>query len=123
MITSRNLTKIFYFKISEYYQQGDQCEKCHALCLSCTGPEKTDCLHCMQPLLLHHTRCVPQCPQRYFKLNGRCVPCLHGCASCSSYDNCTACSSHFHLYSGKCIAHCPEGLVLFHYSIYGGLRT
>ena len=77
------------------------CQSCHPSCLSCTGSSASDCLHCEQPFYLHNSQCIQECPAGFFGSRGRCLPCPHGCQSCSSYTSCNQCSSSFHLYNNR----------------------
>ncbi|XP_076044014.1 furin-like protease 2 [Oratosquilla oratoria] len=96
-------------KVNEFMdKQG--CHSCHPSCLSCIGPNSTDCLHCARQLKLHKSTCVGTCPSGYFALRGQCVPCPNGCSSCSSYTNCSVCENRFFLHNNRCLAACPDGM-------------
>ncbi|XP_063859924.1 furin-like protease 2 isoform X1 [Scylla paramamosain] len=83
------------------------CQPCHPSCLSCTGNTASECLHCEQSYYLHNSQCVQECPEGFYGNRGRCLPCRHGCQSCSSYTSCSQCSFPFLLYNNSCIASCP----------------
>ncbi|XP_064106409.1 furin-like protease 2 isoform X1 [Macrobrachium nipponense] len=85
------------------------CQPCHSTCLACVGPRDSECLHCAQRRFLLESKCVGSCPHGYFALRGRCLPCPHGCHTCTSYKECGSCSAKFHLYNSQCIASCPLG--------------
>lgn len=55
--------------------------------------------------------CTSTCPQKTFKdiSNGECTNCHSTCLSCSSSDSnhCLSCENSF-LYSGECLASCPD---------------
>ncbi|KAG0729568.1 Furin-like protease 2 [Chionoecetes opilio] len=83
------------------------CQACHPTCLTCTGSSASQCLHCEQPYYLHNSECVQRCPEGLYGSRGHCLPCPHGCQSCSSYSACSQCSPAFHLYNNRCVASCP----------------
>ena len=62
---------------------------CPSKCLTCTS--STQCTSCISPNLL---------------INGLCLPCPFGCATCSGL-TCLSCSAGFYLSSGSC-ASCPS---------------
>lgn len=64
---------------------------CHSSCLTCSGPNSTQCLSC--PLnsdqslrtYLHNNQCLLNCPVQTFKLeaNQTCAPCHVSCLNCT----------------------------------------
>ncbi|KAK7021140.1 serine-type endopeptidase activity protein, partial [Halocaridina rubra] len=95
--------------INEFATVNGACQRCHSTCLSCVGTGESQCLHCTQRRFLLDSKCVESCPESYFAVRGRCLPCPNGCLYCTSYGDCRSCAPRFHLHNNKCIASCPEG--------------
>lgn len=95
----------------EYASPSGTCEACHSSCLACIGTREDQCLHCAQQRFLMNSQCVQTCPSGFFAQRGRCLPCAHGCETCSSYSSCSSCSPRFYLHVDQCIASCPDGWV------------
>ncbi|XP_069939490.1 furin-like protease 2 isoform X1 [Cherax quadricarinatus] len=95
--------------INEFTSPSGVCQACHSSCISCVGPTESDCLYCAQQHFLMGSKCVGACPDGHYALRGRCLPCSHGCSTCTSYTSCSTCSQHFYLLNNQCISVCPSG--------------
>ncbi|XP_042893586.1 furin-like protease 2, partial [Penaeus japonicus] len=95
--------------LNEYASPSGACEACHPSCLACIGTREDQCLHCAQQRFLMNSQCVQTCPSGFFAQRGRCLPCAHGCETCSSYTSCSSCSAQFYLHVDQCVSSCPDG--------------
>ena len=68
-----------------YYTQKSVCYPCYPTCLTCNGPDKTNCLTCDDGFKQVNTECTSQCPDgTYFdKTFNECLVCnTNNCSSC-----------------------------------------
>ena len=97
------------------------CGACHADCLTCSGPNTTDCLTCRpSPASLKfffENTCSASCPTNTFN-NGAdiCLKCHDSCSTCSnsSQNDCMSCSSTQQItkyfQNNQCfVNNCPPG--------------
>jgi proprotein convertase subtilisin/kexin type 5 len=59
---------------------GDHCELCPNSCLTCSN--STNCLTCIDPLVLLNNQCVDKCPDGYYLYNQQCLKCHPICENC-----------------------------------------
>lgn len=77
----------------------------------------TSCSYCLNPYLLYNQACVLVCPNGTYQSysSNTCEKCSIECASCSSYNNCTACRSGYYMQGSAnsanwiCVAQCMAG--------------
>ncbi|XP_058630422.1 proprotein convertase subtilisin/kexin type 5 [Onychostoma macrolepis] len=87
-----------------FFEDTDQgiCERCHADCELCDGPEPNNCDSCSDTdHTLHNGACLAPCPAHTYKesRSGECMACDSSCLTCSGPHD-TSCSS------------CSEGLAM-----------
>ncbi|XP_071529775.1 furin-like protease 2 isoform X2 [Panulirus ornatus] len=95
--------------INEFAASNGACRPCHSSCFSCIGSSESHCLQCVQNRFLFDSKCVEACPDKHYPSQGQCLPCPHGCSTCTSYTSCSMCSQHFYLHNNQCVATCPHG--------------
>ena len=96
-----------------YYDAGVAlCEGCFVDCVTCDGPNATQCLSCNGSLnrVLSSGECV--CDTGYYLASGNCAYCGVGCLSCSESGGTITCSNcdtanNWSLSSGTCT--CASG--------------
>lgn len=90
------------------------CKPCSGTCGTCHGPNTSDCLSCIAPLILSNGSCVNFCPDGTFvHVQGSglaCAKCDHSCLTCTGNATaCTSCTSEYRNVPGKCVKKCAEG--------------
>jgi len=66
------------------YQEQNRCLPCHGSCLSCSGPERINCLSCPAGTRLHDYICQSCALGTYYEsLSNKCNKCHQGCSTCS----------------------------------------
>ncbi|XP_071953706.1 extracellular matrix organizing protein FRAS1-like [Antedon mediterranea] len=86
-----------------------ECRECDWTCNSCVGPRHTDCLLCMDGMILKNGQCVPECGDGYYDVRSRCRACLGGCKSCDVKGRCTSCYPPELLLRSECVDRCGPG--------------
>ncbi|KAL4473929.1 hypothetical protein ABPG74_022793 [Tetrahymena malaccensis] len=83
--------------VSQYFD-GNQCQYCSNLCLTCFDSSANSCLSCKQNFFLDiSTNTCQSCPQT--------------CLKCVSSTYCTACESGYFLLNNlQCVTKCPVGM-------------
>jgi len=95
--------------IDAYYAAEDNaCLPCDASCLTCSGPEPTNCTGCLNKLL-EDGACVDACAPGYRRNGTYCVPCPGDCATCNDEERCTSCDGALVVDDGRCVAECADG--------------
>ncbi|XP_048099370.1 extracellular matrix protein FRAS1 [Alosa alosa] len=95
-----------------FFSSGSSCYACDPSCATC-HPDNPSCLSCPPDFVLHHGKCISQCPEQHYKDgHGRCRACHSSCSSCSgpSVSQCSSCSGALALHGGECLDSCGEGL-------------
>ncbi|XP_031426498.1 extracellular matrix protein FRAS1 [Clupea harengus] len=95
-----------------FFSSGGGCFACDPSCATC-NPDNPSCLSCPTDFVLHHGKCIAQCPEQHYRdSHGRCRACHSSCASCSgpSVSQCSSCSGGLPLHRGQCVDTCDEGL-------------
>ncbi|KAL4499150.1 hypothetical protein ABPG72_017052 [Tetrahymena utriculariae] len=91
------------------------CNKCYQDCLTCSGPQNTDCKTCQLPLyfVAAISQCLASCPPKFYQNNplAQCSSCDPSCATCSgpSSSQCLSCSGTLYLDGNSCISSCTPG--------------
>ena len=69
------------------------CDSCHEQCLSCNGPDATDCSECV--FALREGACVGSCEDGEYESGKRCLLCHEECDGCTggSQQDCIACKN------------------------------
>ena len=86
-----------------------QCVPCINGCATCNS--STNCLACVEPLLLQANTCVNRCGPGFYQNGFLCTPCSTGCVSCTGPNICLICGSGRLAYNGFCYNTCPAGSV------------
>ncbi|NXU54362.1 FRAS1 protein, partial [Turnix velox] len=84
------------------------CRECDRSCNSCKGPQRTDCLQCMEGYVLHEGACVEQCPAAFWKESDTCQRCDERCLQCHRADECVLCKAPFFLLDSVCVPKCGQ---------------
>ncbi|KAL4508874.1 hypothetical protein ABPG73_006260 [Tetrahymena malaccensis] len=95
-----------------------ECHICDSSCLTCQGPNKTDCQTCQNNYYLDSVSklCVAQCQSNQYQSNNpstgqiMCMPCDSTCLTCKGLgqDQCITCIQGQFFYQGYCVAACPN---------------
>ncbi|KAM3611892.1 uncharacterized protein V6R79_025475 [Siganus canaliculatus] len=95
-----------------YADQNGDCQQCHKLCHSCSGPGKDHCLSCNEPNILLNSTCVPKCPEGYYedKEARVCERCHFSCQTCDGHHSldCITCKNQFFKQGSHCVEVCSE---------------
>uniref|UniRef100_A0A9J8AQS0 Proprotein convertase subtilisin/kexin type 5a n=1 Tax=Cyprinus carpio carpio TaxID=630221 RepID=A0A9J8AQS0_CYPCA len=107
-----NATHYFFLHVGQcivvcpdgFFEDTDQgfCERCHADCELCDGPEPNNCDSCSDTdHTLHNGACLAPCPAHTYRdsRSGECMACDSSCLTCSGPHD-TSCTS------------CPEGMAM-----------
>ena len=92
-------------------QKIDSCQ-CHASCLTCTGPNKNQCLSCKSSHRLWMGQCISEyCPSGFYEESFECHKCHSSCRTCSgpAHTQCMDCSIDHNLNSDGICSKCPPG--------------
>lgn len=88
----------------EYYARPSsrhaECQKCHHLCKSCSGPGQNSCTSCHYNYALIGGVCLQCLLNEYYDTKAKaCQPCHSNCAQCEGPTNrdCTSCSTQLRL--------------------------
>lgn len=107
-----------------YYQNSQNCLKCHEKCLTCSGPLITECISCETPsftVLLKDSQnlCLENCGTGYYQDYKNCLKCSEDCLECNGPLNtdCLSCKnpSFFLLIKdlqNLCLENCGSGYYL-----------
>jgi len=93
----------------------DVCHKCKDNCKSCQADQLNLCTACYEGLLLLNSKCIYECPAKYWEntTDKTCLPCATpSCAKCSSNgETCVTCAFGLVLNDNSCVPSCPVGKV------------
>ncbi|KAL4508729.1 hypothetical protein ABPG73_006115, partial [Tetrahymena malaccensis] len=82
-----------------------QCSNCNSLCKTCNGPNKNNCLSCLN--YLFNSQCYDfQPPQTYCDSQKICHQCSLECNSCQDSKTCSDCLENFFLTSDNTCQQC-----------------
>lgn len=85
----------------------NKCASCNVACGNCNGPNSDNCLTCSTPYFLTGSTCTLTCPTGYYGDTLNCVKCPDNCASCTSANVCTSCTTPYYLKNEKiCVSDC-----------------
>ncbi|EAS00754.2 zinc finger lsd1 subclass family protein (macronuclear) [Tetrahymena thermophila SB210] len=104
-----------YYSTTSTNPQTMICKQCYQDCLTCSGPQSTDCKTCQLPnyFVAATSQCLPNCPAKFYKNDplAQCSACDPSCANCSgpSASQCTSCSGSLYLDGVSCINTCSPG--------------
>ncbi|XP_062470145.1 extracellular matrix organizing protein FRAS1 [Pezoporus occidentalis] len=113
----RDPTKVLLFGECQYESCAQQyyldfssktCRECDWSCNACKGPQRTDCLQCMEGYVLHEGACVEQCPAAFYKESETCQRCDQHCLQCHQADECSLCEAPFFLLDTHCVPKCGK---------------
>ncbi|XP_057287145.1 extracellular matrix organizing protein FRAS1 [Pezoporus wallicus] len=113
----RDPTKVLLFGECQYESCAQQyyldfssktCRECDWSCNACKGPQRTDCLQCMEGYVLHEGACVDQCPAAFYKESETCQRCDQHCLQCHQADECSLCEAPFFLLDTHCVPKCGK---------------
>ncbi|KAJ7411871.1 hypothetical protein BTVI_48371 [Pitangus sulphuratus] len=91
------------------------CRECDWSCNACKGPQRTDCLQCMEGHVLHEGACVEQCPAAFYRESDTCQRCAQPCLQChGAADECSLCRAPFFLLDTRCVPKCGDGYYADH---------
>lgn len=89
------------------------CEACASICLTCTGPDISQCTSCIDNYrLINSATCAPVCGSYYYEntTDYQCYKCGLGAAECyASSLNASACLPGYTLYQKVCYPVCLKG--------------
>ena len=87
-----------------------KCVFCKA-CEHCKECEKdlVTCIKCKDSRKLKNQKCVEDCGDGYYHLDGVCYPCIDNCKQCDNGKTCKWCKDSYYLYENYCVRPCPEG--------------
>ena len=98
---------------------------CHETCLTCTGPDATDCQTCDATALLYlkDDGSCGSCPSNQYASSGSCTDCDAQCNSCTSDGisvptNGCVCKHYTNMPDLTCVDACPSGTYLSGTSCY-----
>ena len=90
-----------------------ECDPCHGTCLTCDGPNNTDCLTCANGTFRLNGECLGTCPAPYLEnaVENRCTDCTPDCLTCAvnSDTDCATCQPTEFLNETSCGTTCPKG--------------
>uniref|UniRef100_A0A8C5XSK4 Fraser extracellular matrix complex subunit 1 n=1 Tax=Microcebus murinus TaxID=30608 RepID=A0A8C5XSK4_MICMU len=85
------------------------CKECDWSCEACSGPLRTDCLGCMDGLVLQDGACVEPCGAAHYRDGGGlCRSCGKPRLQCQGPQECSAVSRPFSCWS-RCVRECGQG--------------
>ncbi|KAL4460396.1 hypothetical protein ABPG74_000147 [Tetrahymena malaccensis] len=101
---------------SGYYKDSVNriCQQCNQKCLTCTGPQASNCQICKDPYYLNNGQC-DFCPLFKYGIQNNdgtrvCIDCPQYCAICNNPGpTCVQCISGMYLSSNVCEKSCPVG--------------
>ncbi|KAM7021681.1 LOW QUALITY PROTEIN: extracellular matrix organizing protein FRAS1 [Passerculus sandwichensis] len=114
----RDAAKVLLFGECQYDRCAQQyyldfstntCKECDWSCNACKGPQRTDCLQCMEGHVLHEGACVEQCPPAFYRESDTCQRCDQPCLQCHQADKCSLCPAPFFLLGSACVPKCGQG--------------
>ncbi|XP_053831515.1 extracellular matrix organizing protein FRAS1 [Vidua macroura] len=113
----RDAAKVLLFGECQYESCAQQyyldfstrtCRECDRSCNACKGPQRTDCLQCMEGHVLHEGACVEECPPAFYRESDTCQRCDQPCLRCQQADKCSLCPAPFFLLGSVCVPKCGQ---------------
>ncbi|XP_060542993.1 extracellular matrix organizing protein FRAS1 [Pantherophis guttatus] len=93
------------------------CKECDWSCNVCHGPNRTDCLQCMEGYFLQQGACVEHCLPAFFRESETCQRCVDDhCLQCDGPRKCVRCQAPFLLLDSQCVLSCGKR----YYGDHGG---
>lgn len=78
------------------------------------------CFKCSPGYVYYSGNCLTICPNSYTPdINGRCIQCPSGCATCNAAGECTSCQSGYQLAGSMCTNGCGQGMYWWNGSCLG----
>ena len=75
------------------------CLPCNTNCISCFGPNASQCYSCNNKSYQYNNTCVNQCPTSTILSNNSCIPCLENCSICNNQTlKCDQCNNGLYLF-------------------------
>ena len=95
---------------NSYQLNATHCGVCDPSCLTCSGPNNTQCLTCPSGLILNASNECITCPNGTYFSNGICVSCDASCLTClgAGAFNCSSCVGGEYLASDNSCAICDN---------------
>ncbi|XP_067084625.1 extracellular matrix protein FRAS1 [Osmerus mordax] len=88
------------------------CTECDWSCNSCRGPLVSDCLQCMEGLVLLEGMCSQACSPGSYQHGDTCLRCEEDCEQCQGPGVCERCQAPLVLRQGRCVAGCGRNFFL-----------
>nr|XP_057925745.1 extracellular matrix protein FRAS1 isoform X1 [Doryrhamphus excisus] len=88
------------------------CRECDWSCNACRGPQRTDCLQCMEGYVLLDGVCTHGCPPGFYQDGDRCLGCDDLCAECGGPGQCLRCQPSYATLDGHCVLRCGRNYFL-----------
>ncbi|KAF4802764.1 hypothetical protein TURU_022239 [Turdus rufiventris] len=113
----RDAAKVLLFGECQYQSCAHQyyldfssktCRECDWSCNACKGPQRNDCLQCMEGHVLHEGACVEECPPSFYQESDTCQRCDQPCLQCHQADKCSLCPAPFFLLGSLCVPKCGQ---------------
>uniref|UniRef100_A0A8C6YA37 VWFC domain-containing protein n=1 Tax=Naja naja TaxID=35670 RepID=A0A8C6YA37_NAJNA len=93
------------------------CKECDWSCNACHGPNRTDCLQCMEGYFLQQGTCVEHCLPAFYRESETCQKCDDDhCLQCDGPGKCVRCQAPFLLLESQCVLSCGKR----YYGDHGG---
>uniref|UniRef100_A0A3B5B2R5 Extracellular matrix protein FRAS1-like n=1 Tax=Stegastes partitus TaxID=144197 RepID=A0A3B5B2R5_9TELE len=111
----RDPTKVLLFGECQYDSCAHQyylntttrtCRECDWSCNACKGPQRTDCLQCMDGYVLQDGVCGPGCSPGSYQDGDRCLACDDHCTECAGPGRCRECQPPYATLQGQCVLEC-----------------
>uniref|UniRef100_A0A3Q1CIX6 VWFC domain-containing protein n=1 Tax=Amphiprion ocellaris TaxID=80972 RepID=A0A3Q1CIX6_AMPOC len=111
----RDPTKVLLFGECQYDSCAHQyylntttrtCRECDWSCNACKGPQRTDCLQCMDGYVLQDGVCSPGCSLGSYQDGDRCLACDDHCMECGGPGQCQECQPPYATLQGQCVLEC-----------------
>ncbi|KAF7205299.1 extracellular matrix organizing protein FRAS1 isoform X2 [Nothobranchius furzeri] len=88
------------------------CRECDWSCNACKGPQRTDCLQCMEGYLLQDGVCTQRCSPGSYQDGDRCISCDDHCLTCQGPGRCLECRPPYATLRGQCVLQCGRSYFL-----------
>ncbi|XP_046872768.1 extracellular matrix protein FRAS1 isoform X2 [Hypomesus transpacificus] len=88
------------------------CTECDWSCNSCRGPLVSDCVQCMEGLVLQEGMCSQACSPGFYQHGDTCLRCEEDCEQCDSPGVCERCRTPLMLRLRRCVEHCGRAFFL-----------
>ncbi|XP_041854892.1 extracellular matrix protein FRAS1 [Melanotaenia boesemani] len=88
------------------------CRECDWSCNACRGPQRTDCLQCMEGYVLQDGVCRQGCSLGSYLDGDRCLGCDDHCSECRGPGLCLECQPPYATLQGQCMLECGRNFYL-----------